>query len=99
VALGQDVLLRFTNFNQRTTPEITGVVSRISADTTVDQRGAGSYYTVRVSLSKEEIARLGAVKLVPGMLVEAHIRTGDRKVISYLMKPLSDQIMRAFRER
>jgi HlyD family secretion protein len=99
VALGQEVLLRFTNFNQRTTPEITGVVSRISADTTTDQRNAGSYYTVRISLSKAEIARLGAVKLVPGMLVEAHIRTGDRKVISYLMKPLSDQIMRAFRER
>ena len=46
----------------------------------------------------EEVARLGNVKLVPGMPVEAFVKTGDRTVMSYLMKPLSDQINRAFRE-
>jgi len=35
---------------------------------------------------------------VPGMPVEAFVKTGDRTVMSYLMKPLSDQINRAFRE-
>ena len=58
-----------------------------------------SYYTIRVSMPPEEIARLGDVKLIPGMPVEAFVQTGDRTVMSYLMKPLSDQLMRAFREK
>ena len=91
--------MRFLAFNQRTTPEINGVVSRISADAVIDQRTGAAYYTVRIALGPEEIARLGEVKLVPGMPVEAFVRTGDRKVISYLMKPLTDQFARAFRER
>jgi HlyD family secretion protein len=45
-----------------------------------------------------EVVRLGDVKFVPGMPVEAFVQTGERTVISYLMKPLSDQIGRAFRE-
>ncbi len=99
VKIGQRAVLRFSSFNQRTTPELNGVVTRVSADTTVDQRTSAPYYTLRISLSREEIARLGEVTLVPGMPVESFIQTGDRKVISYLMKPLSDQVMRAFRER
>ena len=47
----------------------------------------------------EEIARLGDVKLIPGMPVEAFVQTGDRTLLSYLVKPLSDQLKRAFRER
>jgi len=97
--LGQTAMLRFSAFNQRTTPEITGTVSRISADITTDERTDASYYTVRVAMSAEEIARLGDVALVPGMPVEAFVKTGDRKVLSYLVKPLTDQITRAFREQ
>ena len=97
--IGQTALLRFPAFSQRTTPEINGMVSRVSADITLDQRTGGSYYTVRINFSAEEIARLGDVKLVPGMPVEAFIKTGDRRVISYLVKPLHDQITRAFREK
>ena len=97
--VGQTAMLRFSAFNQRTTPEITGTVSRISADITTDERTGASYYTVRVAMSAEEIARLGDVALVPGMPVEAFIKTGDRKVLSYLVKPLTDQITRAFREQ
>jgi HlyD family secretion protein len=50
-------------------------------------------------MSGEEVARLGDVALVPGMPVEVFVKTGDRKVISYLVKPLTDQITRAFREQ
>jgi HlyD family secretion protein len=96
---GQTALLRFPAFSQRTTPEISGSVSRISPDITLDQRSGGSYYTVRIALSADEVGKLGDVKLVPGMPVEALIKTGDRRVISYLVKPLQDQINRAFRER
>jgi HlyD family secretion protein len=96
---GQAAVLRVLAFNQRTTPEVNGVVARISADALNDQRTGATYYTVRIALASEEIARLGEVRLVPGMPVEAFIRTGDRKVLSYLMKPLTEQFARAFRER
>ena len=99
VKLGQKVLVRFSAFNQRTTPELNGSVSRVSADTSVDQRTSAAYYTIRITLSGEEIARLGDVNLVPGMPAEAFIQTANRKVISYLVKPLVDQMTRAFRER
>ena len=96
--IGQKTLLRLSAFNQRTTPELNGTVSRISPDTTTDQRTGQSYYTIRVSLPPEEVAKLGDVKLIPGMPVEAFVQTGERTMISYLAKPFSDQLMRAFRE-
>src|ERR1051326_322428 len=97
--LGQKAMLRFSAFNQRTTPEIAGAITRISADTTTDQRTGQSYYLVRVSMPPQEVARLGEVKLLPGMPVETFIQTGERTVLSYLVKPLHDQFMRAFKEK
>lgn len=97
--IGQPAVLRFVNFNQRMTPEINGMVTRIAADASTDQRTGVSFFTVRISMPAEEIARLGDVKLSPGMPVEAFVHTGDRTVLSYLMKPLHDQLMRAMREK
>ena len=98
VQLGQTAMLRFSAFNIRTTPEIIGTVTRISADTTTDQRSNQSYYTIRIAITPDQVMQLGDVKLVPGMPVEAYVQTGERTVISYLMKPLADQVNRAFRE-
>jgi len=97
--LNQKAILRFSAFNARTTPEIEGIVTRISADTSTDQRSGQSYYTIRISLPPDQIERLGDVKLLPGMPVEAFVQTGDRTMLSYLMKPLHDQVLRAFREK
>jgi HlyD family secretion protein len=97
--VGQKTLLRLSAFNQRTTPELNGVVSRVSPDVTTDQRTGQSYYTIRVTMPPEEIARLGDAKLIPGMPAEAFVQTGDRTLLSYLMKPLHDQLMRTFREK
>ncbi|HEX4238598.1 MAG TPA: HlyD family type I secretion periplasmic adaptor subunit [Xanthobacteraceae bacterium] len=99
IQLGQIVVLRFTSFNVRTTPEIDGTVSRIAADTSTDQRTGQSYYLVRIAMPVQELKRLGDVKLTPGMPVEAFVQTGDRTMLSYLIKPLHDQLMRAFREK
>lgn len=100
VQVGQATMLRFPEFNTRTTPEIKGTVLQVSADTTADQRTGQSYYTVRIGMPGEEIKELGKdVKLIPGMPVEAFVQTGERTVISYLTKPLVDQFMRAFREK
>ena len=98
--IGQKTVLRLSALNQRTTPELNGVVSRVSPDVTTDQRTGQSYYTIRVSmpLGGSRAARR-RVKLIPGMPVEAFVQTGDRTMLSYLMKPLSDQLMRSFRER
>jgi HlyD family secretion protein len=99
VQLKQKTVLRFSAFNFATTPEIYGQVSRISADTTSDQRTGQTYYTIRISIAADELSRLGQVKLVPGMPVECFIQTGERTALSYFLKPLHDQMTRAFRER
>jgi len=97
--LGQKARLRFTSFNQRTTPELEGEVSMVSADVTVDPKRDASYYTIRVKFSMEEAKKLGGARLVAGMPVEVFVTTEARNVLSYLIKPLRDQIARAFRER
>ncbi len=97
--LGQRAVVRFPAFNQRTTPEFTGVVKTISADTSADQKSGISFYTVRIAVPEDDIRKSGELRLMPGMPVEASIRTVDRTVISYLVKPLSDQIEKAWRER
>jgi HlyD family secretion protein len=99
VKRGLVALLRLSAFNQSTTPEIYGTVTRISADASTDQRTGQTYYTVRIAMPVEEVTKLGEVRIVPGMPVEAFIQTGDRTMISYLTKPLHDQLMRMFREK
>jgi HlyD family secretion protein len=97
--IGQTAVLRFSAFDMSTTPEIFGRVVVVSADITQDQKTGAPFYTVRVALPPEQLARLTGLKLVPGMPVEAFIKTDERTVMSYLVKPLQDQIAKAFRER
>jgi HlyD family secretion protein len=99
VRMGQKAFTRFPAFNQRTTPEVAGVVSFISADTTRDQTNNASYFTVRVTLPDEERRRLVGLQLVSGMPAEVFMQTGSRTMLSYLFKPITDQLQRAFVER
>lgn len=99
VRIGHRAVLRFTAFNQRTTPEISGEVSVVSADISQDQKTGASFYTVRIRPAAAELERLKGFRLVPGMPVESFVQTGERTVISYLTKPLIDQINKAWRER
>jgi HlyD family secretion protein len=99
VAIGQVAALRFSAFNQRTTPELTGRVTAVAADVTQDAKTGLSYYLARVAIAPDELAKLGGRKLIPGMPVEAFVQTSDRTVLSFLMKPLSDQIAKTFREQ
>ena len=99
VYVGQTATMRFAAFNQKTTPEIDGEVSVVSPDITQDQKNGTSYYTARVLLRPEELAKLGSSKLVPGMTVDVFIKTAGRTALSYLTKPLRDQAERAFKER
>ena len=99
IQVGQAAGVRFPSFDQRTSPELTGTVSRVAADVSEDKRTGASFYLVRLSVTKDEIARLDGGRLMPGMPVEAFIRTADRTVFSYLTKPIADQARRAFREK
>jgi len=71
----------------------------ISTDVTQDQKTSAYFYTARVSVSEDELSKLGPLKLLAGMPVEAFVKTGDRSIVSYLVRPMSDQIARAFREK
>ena len=99
IIIGQAATVRVHASNQRTTPELNGVVSRFSADVSQDVKTGATFYVARVTVPEAELARLGGLRLVPGMPVESFIQTGERTVISYLTKPLHDQLMKAWRER
>ncbi len=114
VHLGQQAILRFSAFPARVTPEYYGQIKRVSADVVIDETTGISYYEVEltldelVSVANGEIAPivetgspssyLGGLNITPGMPVEVHIRTTERTVISYLMKPVTDFFYRSFRE-
>jgi len=98
IRLGQRVMLRLSAFNQRTTPELSGRISRIAADATREQQSGQTYFVARADVSPAELARLGSLVLTPGMPVEAFVETGERSALSYFAKPLTDGFHRAFRE-
>ena len=97
--VGHHAVLRFAAFNQRTTPEVDGEVIHIGADVTQEDRVTEPYYSVRIRVSEGELSRLEGLHLLAGMPVESFIETTPRTVASFLVKPLSDQLARAFRGR
>ncbi|WP_289034545.1 HlyD family type I secretion periplasmic adaptor subunit [uncultured Roseibium sp.] len=96
---GQQARVRFPSFDQRTTPELNAHLLTISADLTEDERTGLSYYTARLAIDEAELSKLNGAVLVPGMPVEAFMTTQERSVLSYLIKPVIDQITHAMRER
>jgi HlyD family secretion protein len=103
VEVGAKAVVRIMAGNRRTIPEISGVVTRVSADVAHEQANGAqpsqAYYTVRVSLPAEEVARLNDLHLVPGMPAEVFLQTPPRSPLQYLLKPLHEQMERTFRER
>lgn len=98
VHVGQSVDVRFSAFDQRTTPDVQAVITSIAPDIVKDERTGLSYYPLRVKPEAQSIAKLKSIKLYPGMPAEVFIKIGDRTVISYLTKPLTDQMQHVFRE-
>jgi len=95
----EEATIRFSAFNQRTTPTVSGRVGNISADLTHDQQANMSYYVARIEISDEEMKKLDGLKLLPGMPAEVQIATTARTALSYLAKPLEDAFAKAFKER
>lgn len=91
--------VRFSAFAQQTTPEVAGHLESVSPDLNIDPATGQTYYTARITIPQEEIAKLDQNRLVPGMPADVHFKTVDRTALSYLIKPMWDQMERAFRER
>lgn len=98
VYAGQQVILNFSAFNRRTTPEGAGVIRYVSADATTDPNTGMKFYEAIVTIDSATNEALDGLELVPGMPVETYIRTSDRTPLSYLIQPISVYFSRAFRE-
>ena len=98
IRVGQSVRLVFSSLPSRTTPELIGTVALISADALSDERSGVAYYRVEVEIDPVALQQLDVVAVVPGMPVDAFIRTADRTPLSYLLKPFTDYFRTAFRE-
>ncbi|MBY6002959.1 HlyD family type I secretion periplasmic adaptor subunit [Salipiger bermudensis] len=97
--VGQEVTLRFSALDQRTTPELFGTVTQISADAFTNEQTSASYYRAEIVLNEGELSKLPEDStLIPGMPVEAYLRTADRTPLAYLVKPFTDYFSKAFRE-
>lgn len=98
IRVGQPVEIRFSAFNQRTTPIVEAEVVTIAPDIVTDQRTGTSYYPLRIKPKADSLAKLKGLTLYPGMPSEVFIKIADRTVISYLAKPLTEQLQHTFRE-
>jgi membrane fusion protein len=98
VRAGQLVSIRFTAFNQRTTPEVSGQIKTIAPDLVTDKATGVSYYSVQIRPFKGHPATADNLSMYPGMPAEVFMHGANRTVLSYLVKPLLDQLHRTFRE-
>ena len=98
VAIGQPVTLRFSAFNQTETPELKGRIIQRAEELTKEPQSGNAYYVARVRVIDEDKAKAAKLKLVSGMPVEGFVETSKRTALSFLMKPVTDQFNRAFRE-
>ena len=99
VTAGQTAQVVFPAFPQRNVPRLDGEVRTVGADALEDPRDGGRYYAVRIGIEKDEFAKLGpGAELKPGMPAEGYIATGERTLLTYLMRPFLDTLRRSFRE-
>lgn len=97
--MDQQVNVRFASFDQRNTPELEGRVTQISPDAFVDQTTGRSFYRSEIVLNDGERDKLPeGAHLIPGMPIQAYIKTDDRTPMAYFMRPFIEYFAKAFRE-
>ncbi|WP_108662372.1 HlyD family type I secretion periplasmic adaptor subunit [Acuticoccus kandeliae] len=100
VNIGQEARIVLSAFDHRTTPQLNGHVTFVSAEAARDETTGQTYYVLRVGLDDHELDRLSDdLELIPGMPAELYVSTGGNTVVGYLMHPLTEQIRRAWREK
>ena len=95
---GLEVDVRFSAFNTHTTPVIYGKVSHLSADSLVNKETGIPYYLAKIDIPAKELAKLGDMSLLPGMPADALIKTGERTLFEYLLRPATDAFARSLIE-
>lgn len=98
VAVGMETEVRLTGFNQRTTPTLFGRLIYVSADRMTENRTGQPYYVARVEIPANELARIKPLIVQPGMPAEAVIKKRERTALDYLVRPITDALVRAWRE-
>jgi protease secretion system membrane fusion protein len=98
IAVGKEVDINFPALDRRTTPSIPGTVMTISADSQVEQRTGVAFYLAQVKVTKEGMKLIGKQQIMAGMPAALVIKTGERSLLSYLIKPLYDSVKSAFTE-
>ncbi len=99
VYVSQDVILRFSSFDMRETPDLFGKVTHVSPDAFTDAQTGRTFYRVEINLPKEELSKLTAEQtLIPGMPVDTFIRTGEHSPLTYLTSPLTRYFNKAMRD-
>jgi len=99
VQQGQTAMVRFAQLDNRDTPIINGEVTYLSADLIEDPDSREAYFVARIRLPPPELGKLDGHRLQAGMSTEVVVKTGERTVLDYFVKPLEDSLARAFRER
>jgi protease secretion system membrane fusion protein len=90
--------ITFPAFNHAKTPNIPGEVDVVGADTLIDEMTRMPYYLVQVKVTPEGMKKLGDAQIRPGMPAAVVIKTGERTMLNYLIKPLFDRVDGAFKE-
>ncbi len=95
IRVGLDVDMSFTAFNQNRTPHIPGKVAVVSPDRLVEERTGTPYYKIKAQVTPQGMEKLKGLEVRPGMPVEVFIKTGERSLMSYLLKPVVDRLQNA----
>lgn len=96
IYVGQPVTIRFTAFNQSTTPDVSAEVAVVAPDLQTDSRTGTSYYSLRIKPRKAGMEHIPGGRLYPGMPAEVFIQTSERSVLSYFVKPFQDRLKKTF---
>ena len=98
IMVGQEAEIRLTALNVRSTPTIYGTVVSVSGDALTDSANQTKFFLSQIEISESELVKLGDVKLSAGMPAEVLIQAGERTLLNYLVKPMSDALMRGLNE-
>jgi membrane fusion protein, protease secretion system len=92
------VELIFTAFNQNQTPHIPGIVTNVSADRLIDEKSGVPYYSVKAKVAPEGMKLISNLQIRPGMPVDLFVKTGERTMMNYLLKPILDHLKMSMTE-
>lgn len=96
---GLPVDISFPAFNHAQTPNIPGRVMTISADRLMDEESKQPFYLAQVEVTPDGMNLLGTNHIRPGMPASVTIKTGERNMLSYLLKPMLERVDSSFKEQ